>query len=1195
MIAMLTSSVVVKCRSAKSFADIPNYRKATDTARSCGTCSFFRAGVCTMFDAKVDSSMVCDEWEAKPKGMLSLGTDRLILKAGFTGERRDSAGRRICYRDGKRVPCPKKEGAEKPELSGGKVAEKVRAGKPSPVIQDAAPAVEKLGIPAKSAAAFADAAKKTNDVAALAKTLGTDKDKVLDAVSAVRPPDYWGSKEQPYWRPGPNKTVDNIITRDGKNGRGREVLMIRRAAKAKLPDGKEINFVSPAGDGMTATRVDMGEAGHIDIFERMEKKKSATTKAFAIGHHTKSRIWNQHLLPLPDIRQDTSWSCGAATTMAVGRYFDVGPDSLDEWKQALGTTEKTSTKPARIVEYLTSLGLEAKPRQHMTIRDLRAACLQGKPVICCVQEYGNEDTSYKYGHYLAVIGVAMGFVFVQDPSMDNALGEAGGSQGDDADTQSLNAPGRSMIPEDVFDRAWHDKDVDGNEYDHFGIVVGKRGEKSLSVRRKCQQGVNAGKPGPCPKPGGETGTATAERPAASPSQALAQARPQAEAAAEKLSDSGLRRLAAQAGTAVVSSAKAAHAEIAKVASDPVQQHMLLSAAISTADYWMTSQFITAALLKVLIPKDAIIAGGLKGGAAYGMAVEHGLATNGRWLMKLPPKEHEKVKAAKGEYDKVYSDRLHKMSAEIMSAPTETHAATIAGGRIKETEVGSGKKKKTTQSPEYLIQSPSGKQAIVNAEYIQAIKDRWPKATMHLDLKKPTTGPIQFKMGKETVGVVMPLDMKEKPEVKGASLFITKMTESRIYKFDAATKGLVWETKCDHGVNAGMPGICPSGISEPTSAPPTANAKPELSGGRVSTAAQPNGEGRQRQEQDDDKKPASDEGSNPKSAKEAKTGSPQVQKTVQAVAAKAKANEGAAVDAVAKETGHSAEDVRKKLLEAWDKAEVTINFPAHDADPNGSRAASLGKSGRLSNLFETGHGRGVTDKDKRDQMEKGVFGNQVGEAEAKDRPKYGAINWGGAGSGAAPEYGKAAIVLNKDYLKQRMTIAPGDTGHMKDSEMATAADPLNGIARNADALQAAGLTKEKGQVKDTHTEYNEVHVHGDLPLNKDTVKEIRLPKEPQTTAGKQGNADMEAFAKKSGIPVTYYEQKASASAPPPKKPGFWGRLLGRKSLKQGRIAKGISRGRTPARRPSTSRTSASGKSASPSGVPGSACRPFPQSS
>ena len=40
----------------------------------------------------------------------------------------------------------------------------------------------------------------------------------------------WGSKEQPFWRPGANPTVDNIITRDGP--KGREVLLIKRGEKS---------------------------------------------------------------------------------------------------------------------------------------------------------------------------------------------------------------------------------------------------------------------------------------------------------------------------------------------------------------------------------------------------------------------------------------------------------------------------------------------------------------------------------------------------------------------------------------------------------------------------------------------------------------------------------------------------------------------------------------------------------------------------------------------------------------------------------------------------------------------------------------------------------------------------------------------------------------------------------------------------
>src|SRR5206468_389180 len=42
--------------------------------------------------------------------------ESMLLEAGFTGERKDSRGYRICYSDGKRVPCPKavKPAKEKP-------------------------------------------------------------------------------------------------------------------------------------------------------------------------------------------------------------------------------------------------------------------------------------------------------------------------------------------------------------------------------------------------------------------------------------------------------------------------------------------------------------------------------------------------------------------------------------------------------------------------------------------------------------------------------------------------------------------------------------------------------------------------------------------------------------------------------------------------------------------------------------------------------------------------------------------------------------------------------------------------------------------------------------------------------------------------------------------------------------------------
>lgn len=61
--------------------------------------------------------------------------------------------------------------------------------------------------------------------------------------SGGKPEAYWGSTDQPYWRPGANPTVDNVITRDNPKSGEREILLIQRgpkgaeAGKWALPGG----------------------------------------------------------------------------------------------------------------------------------------------------------------------------------------------------------------------------------------------------------------------------------------------------------------------------------------------------------------------------------------------------------------------------------------------------------------------------------------------------------------------------------------------------------------------------------------------------------------------------------------------------------------------------------------------------------------------------------------------------------------------------------------------------------------------------------------------------------------------------------------------------------------------------------------------------------------------------------------------
>lgn len=158
------------------------------------------------------------------------------------------------------------------------------------------------------------------------------------------------------------------------------------------------------------------------------------------------------LLDVPDFRQNGAYDCGAAATHSVCAYFGVGPETEEEFIAELGTTPADGTRPGNILALLTRYGLAVTAGQSMDLDDLAAFHDDGRPVICPIQAYGTaeEEAQEESGHYVVVIGRGMGMVFIQDPSA-----------------------GRQMVPEDEFLQNWHDRDADANEYNQYGIAVGR--------------------------------------------------------------------------------------------------------------------------------------------------------------------------------------------------------------------------------------------------------------------------------------------------------------------------------------------------------------------------------------------------------------------------------------------------------------------------------------------------------------------------------------------------------------------------------------------------------------------------------------------------------------------------------------------------------------------------------------------------
>jgi HK97 family phage portal protein len=171
------------------------------------------------------------------------------------------------------------------------------------------------------------------------------------------------------------------------------------------------------------------------------------------------------LLAVPDVRQLQNYDCGAAATCAVANYFGVGPATEPEWVRLLGTTPEDGTSAAAILTCLAELELFVTAGNGWGLDDLRRAFLSKRPVICCIQDYGPAAAAAKdqSGHWVVVIGVGLGQVFLQDPSASNVLGAA----------NSDAAPGRVLVSADRFLEVWHDAGAGGQKFSRFGIAVGR--------------------------------------------------------------------------------------------------------------------------------------------------------------------------------------------------------------------------------------------------------------------------------------------------------------------------------------------------------------------------------------------------------------------------------------------------------------------------------------------------------------------------------------------------------------------------------------------------------------------------------------------------------------------------------------------------------------------------------------------------
>lgn len=179
-------------------------------------------------------------------------------------------------------------------------------------------------------------------------------------------------------------------------------------------------------------------------------------------------------LPVPLLHQASSFSCGAACTLALFLYWmpnDAPYETEYDLWPVLETTEENGTEPRKMVEAMVAEGLEASYGSEFTLDEVRKHVDAGKTVILCFQAWPGRrlegwEFTWADGHYSIVVGMDDDNVYIMDPSTHGSY---------------------VWMPNDELVERWHDVD-EGVPKQGIAIVVGgsdPRRDFPGSLKRLC--------------------------------------------------------------------------------------------------------------------------------------------------------------------------------------------------------------------------------------------------------------------------------------------------------------------------------------------------------------------------------------------------------------------------------------------------------------------------------------------------------------------------------------------------------------------------------------------------------------------------------------------------------------------------------------------------------------------------------------
>jgi len=169
-------------------------------------------------------------------------------------------------------------------------------------------------------------------------------------------------------------------------------------------------------------------------------------------------------IPVPDVTQQTEYSCGAASLEAICKYYGVGKDDEWEFVKDLRMDTRVGSHPFQIIRLAKKYGLSVHPYEKMSMAQLIRELKWRHPVMLMIQAYGKEKKgkgkhkrwrkdytpAWNNGHWVVAIGFDKSGVYFEDPSMEAM---------------------RGWLSYEELKCRWHDTGPHGRHLPQFGLAI----------------------------------------------------------------------------------------------------------------------------------------------------------------------------------------------------------------------------------------------------------------------------------------------------------------------------------------------------------------------------------------------------------------------------------------------------------------------------------------------------------------------------------------------------------------------------------------------------------------------------------------------------------------------------------------------------------------------------------------------------